>query len=156
VERRKTDECINRFEGRTRICSTDAPIGDRQRPCYPDSTPLPTYEELEDERDDLKAAADAATAQARAATAQAQAEAQTRQAAEAKAQAEAQARQEAEVQAQAAEAKAQAEAQPRQAAETRLDTLEAEIEQLRLLLVQRNEVLYRFQFQMSTLGIVQP
>jgi len=88
------------------------------RPAYPDGTPLPTYDELAQERDYFKD-------EAKAAEARAQAEAHARQAAEAKAQAEARARQ-------AAEAKAQAEAN----AHTQL---EAELEKLRLLLGQRSE-----------------
>jgi Uma2 family endonuclease len=88
------------------------------RPAYPDGTPLPTHDELAQERDYFKE-------EAREAEARAQTEAQARRAAEAKAQAEAQARR-------AAEAKAQTEAQARA-------ELEAELERLRLLLAQRSE-----------------
>jgi hypothetical protein len=88
------------------------------RPAYPDGMPLPTYDELAQERDHFKE--------------EAQAEAKARQAAEAQAQAEAKARQ-------AAEVKTQAEAFARQEAEARAEALEAELEKLRLLLGQRSK-----------------
>ncbi|MBI1928846.1 Uma2 family endonuclease [Candidatus Poribacteria bacterium] len=81
------------------------------RPAYPDGTPLPTYDELEQERDYFKEEANEAQARARVAEAKAQA---------------------AEAKAQTAEAKAQAEANARA-------QLEAELERLRLLLAQRSE-----------------
>jgi len=88
------------------------------RPAYPDGTPLPTHEELKQERDYFKEEANA--------------EAKARQAAEAKSQAETKARQEEAKARQAAEAKAQA-------AEARASVLEAELEKLRLLLGQRSQ-----------------
>ncbi len=57
------------------------------RPAYPDGTPLPTYEELEQERDHFKEEANAEAKGRQEAEAKAQAEAKARQAAEARAEA---------------------------------------------------------------------
>jgi Uma2 family endonuclease len=57
------------------------------RPAYPDGTPLPTYDELEQERDYFKEEAQAEAKARQTAEAQAQAETKARQAAEARAEA---------------------------------------------------------------------
>ncbi len=81
------------------------------RPAYPDATPLPTYDELMQERDYFKGEAKEAEARVQAVEVRVRAEARARQEAEAKAQAEANAR----------------------------TQLEAELEKLRLQLGQRSE-----------------
>ena len=81
------------------------------RPAYPDGTPLPTYDELMQERDYFKGEAKEAEARVQAVEVRVRAETHARQEAEAKAQAEAHARAQ----------------------------LEAELEKLRLQLGQRSE-----------------